>query len=110
VLEPGEFVLSVGASSRDLRLTATVEVDGPPVRPPLGPMATLAEWLADPAGSVLVREEVGTDDAGRPRGILGDEELLALIGNFPISALAAFPGFGLDHGTVERLLQRLAAS
>ena len=110
VLEPGEFVVSVGASSRDLRLTTSVHVDGPPLRAPLGPMATLDEWLADPTGAVLLREAVGTDADGRPRGVLASEELLSVIGNFPIGALVAFPGFGLDHDTVEKLLERLAAS
>src|SRR3954468_14254539 len=107
VLEPGEFMLAVGASSRDLRLTTTVEVDGPPLRVPLNDMATLEEWLADPEGGPLLREEVGTDADGRPNGILGNEELLPVIGNMPISTLAAFPGLGLDHELVGRLLQRL---
>jgi beta-glucosidase len=108
VLEPGEFVLAVGASSRDLRLTTTVDVSGPAPRVRLDGMATLAEWLADPTGSALLREAVGTDDAGRPRGILGDEELLTLIGNFPIGRLSAFPGLGLDRGIVEDVIARLA--
>jgi beta-glucosidase len=107
VLEPGEFALAVGASSRDLRLTATIDVTGPPVRVPLDGMATLQEWLADPDGATLLRQAVGTDEAGRPRGILGNDELLAVIGNFPVSSLAAFPGLGLDHGIVRDLLDRL---
>ena len=107
MLEPGEFTLAVGASSRDLRLTTTIEIDGPPPRVPLNDMATLEEWLADPEGGPLLREEVGTDDDGRPNGILGNEELLPVIGNMPISTLAAFPGLGLDHDLVSRLLQRL---
>ena len=60
-----------------------------------------------PQGGPLLREEVGTDDDGRPRGILGNDELLPVIGNIPISTLAAFPGLGLDHDLVSRLLQRL---
>jgi beta-glucosidase len=110
VLEPGEFTLAVGASSRDLRLTATVEIHAPPLRVPLDGMATLEEWLADPTGSVLLREAIGTDEAGRPRGFLGDEELLPVIGNMPIRTLAAFPGFGFDHRTVDALLERYAAA
>jgi beta-glucosidase len=70
-------------------------------------MATLQEWLADPTGARLLREVVGTDQAGRPRGILGDDELRSVVGNFPISALAAFPASGLDQSTVDELLRRL---
>ena len=43
------------------------------------------------------------------RGVLGDPELLAVVGTFPISTLAAFPGLGLDHDVVRGLLDRLPA-
>jgi beta-glucosidase len=109
VVEPGEHVLAVGASSRDLRQTTTIDVDAPPLRPTLDHMATLQEWLADPIGSVLLRDAVGTDADGRPRGIVGNDELLAIIGNFPISTLAAFPGLGLEHATIDDALRRLSA-
>ena len=110
VLEPGEFTLAVGASSRDLRLVTSIDVDAPPLRAPLDGGATLAEWLADPAGSALLHEVVGTDGRGRPLGVLGDEELRVLIGNFPLARLAAFPGLGLDHETVRDLLGRVGAA
>jgi beta-glucosidase len=83
VLEGGEFELAVGASSRDLRLTTTLDIAAPPPPVTLDGMATLQEWLADPTGSALLREAVGTDDQGRPKGILGNAELLPVIGNFP---------------------------
>ena len=70
-------------------------------------MASLEEWLADPAGAAVLSEAVGTDGTGRPRGILGDHELRAVVGNFPIGALAAFPGSGLDQGIVDELVRRL---
>jgi beta-glucosidase len=107
VLEPGEFTLAIGASSRDLRLTTTIDVAGPPLRVELDASATLQEWLADPVGSRLLHEVVGADEAGRPRGILGDDEVRSVVGNFPLSALAAFPSSGLDQGIVDQLLRRL---
>jgi beta-glucosidase len=107
VLEGGMFQLSVGASSRDLRLSTTIEVSAPPLPVQLDGMATLEEWLAHPVGSALLREAVGVDEHGRPRGILGDDELIRVIGNFPISTLAAFPGLGIDHTTVDYLIERL---
>jgi beta-glucosidase len=76
----------------------TVEPDG---------MSTLEEWLAHPVGAALLREAVGVDENGRPRGILGDDELIRVIGNFPISTLAAFPCLGIDHATVDHRLGRL---
>ena len=108
VLEGGEFELAVGASSRDLRLVTTVDVAAPPLAVGLDGMSTLQEWLADPTGSALLREAVGTDEAGRPRGILGNEELLPVIGNFPISRMAAFPGLGLSHAVVQALVDQVS--
>jgi beta-glucosidase len=107
VLEAGQFEIAVGASSRDLRSTAIVDIVSRPTREPPGPMSTLDEWLADPAGSVALRAAIGIDKEGRPSGILGDEELLKVIGNFPISTLAAFPGSGLDHEMLRALLDQL---
>jgi beta-glucosidase len=51
VLEGGEFELAVGASSRDLRLTTTLDIAAPPPPARLDGMSTLQEWLADPTGS-----------------------------------------------------------
>jgi beta-glucosidase len=107
VLEGGTFELKVGASFRDLRLTTAIEVTVPSPTAELDGMATLEEWLAHPVGAGLLCEAVGVDERGRPRGILGDEELIRVIGNFPISTLAAFPGLGIDHATVDHLLRRL---
>jgi beta-glucosidase len=109
VLEGGQFELAVGASSRDLRLTTTVDIAAPPLPVRLDGMATLEEWLADPSGSALLHKAVGTDDEGRPKGILGNEELLPVIGNFPISTLAALPGLGFTHDLVHSLVEQVSA-
>ena len=108
-LEGGEFELAVGASSRDLRLTTTIEIAAPPLPTRLDAMSTLQEWLADPIGSALLHEAVGTDETGRPKGILGNEELMVVIGNFPISTLAAFPGLGLSYAVVHGLIDQVSA-
>jgi beta-glucosidase len=110
VLEGGEFELAVGASSRDLRLTATLDIAAPPLPTRLDGMATLQEWLADPTGSALLHKAVGTDETGRPKGVLGSEELMLVIGNFPISTIAGFPGFGLTHSIVNDLVDQVSSS
>ena len=104
VLEPGEFTIAVGASSRDLRLTTTIKVDGPPLPVRLDESTTLDEWLAHPGGGPLLREVLGGES------FLADEELTTLIGHFPLRRLAAFPGFGVGHGLVDDLLRRAGAS
>jgi beta-glucosidase len=110
VLEGGTFELAVGASSRDLRLTTTLDIAAPPPPTRLDAMSTLQEWLADPTGAALLHKAVGTDDHGRPKGILGNEELLPVIGNFPISTLAAFPGLGITHQLVHTLVDQVSAT
>jgi beta-glucosidase len=103
VVAPGNYTIEVGASSRDIRLRSAVAIDATAPRPSLDAMATLEEWLADPDGGPALRAAVGTDDHGHPRGILGDDELIRIIGNFPLSTLAAFPGLGITHDLVTAL-------
>jgi beta-glucosidase len=102
--EPGCYRVAVGASSRDLRLTADLAVEGTPRRPPLTGMSTLREWLADPDGSAALHREIGTGPDGKPGGILASDELVAIIGNFTLHTLAAFPGLGVTHEVLNRLL------
>ncbi len=103
VLEPGEFQIAVGASSRDIRGTAAIVIDGTPPAEPLTGMSTLTEWLADPVGGPALRDAIGVDSDGQPAGILGNEELMRIIANIPLSTLASFRGLGITEDTVERL-------
>ncbi|QJY48257.1 glycoside hydrolase family 3 C-terminal domain-containing protein [Pseudonocardia broussonetiae] len=96
VVEPGEFEIAVGSSSRDLRLCRTVTVDVERPRPVLTADSTLQEWLADPEGGPALRAAAGP-------GILDDAELQKVIGNFPLARLAAFPGIGITRETLTRL-------
>jgi beta-glucosidase len=108
VLEAGEFRFAVGASSRDLRVDTTVYVDAPRVAAPLGPMSSLEEWLADPAGAAALHEAFGTRPDGRLVGMLGDPDLVKVIGNFPMRSLAGFPNVTIDHATLDGMVARLA--
>lgn len=108
VVEGGAFEFAVGASSRDLRLTTTVDIDAPPLLPRLDEMATLEEWLEHPAGATALRELIGVDAEGNPQGILASPDLLKMIGNFPISSIASFPGLGLTPDSVSRLVTEVA--
>lgn len=80
-------------------------MDTDPPRATLTASSTLEEWLADSDGRAAITAAVGVDRHGRPNGILGDEELRTVIGNFPLSALAAFPGLGITHELVRGLTQ-----
>src|SRR5262249_35136623 len=104
VVGPGGCRVSVGASSRDIRLAEDITVEAAPPALPLSGASTLAEWLADPAGGQVLRDALGTGPDGRPAGILGSNELLAIIGNMPLGTLAAFPGLGVTRELVEKLV------
>ena len=100
VLEPGEFRIAVGASSRDIRLAQTIVVAGSPPALPLTASSTLTEWLADPAGGPALRAASGTGPFG---GILSSDELVRALGPFPLPVLAVF-GIGITHEQVSELL------
>jgi beta-glucosidase len=106
VVEAGAFEITVGASSRDLRLTRTVDIAAPSRRAPISATSTLEEWLADPAARAALAS-LFADEAGQVGGFLAEGDLVRVIGNFPLDRLAAFPGFGIDRATLDRLAARL---
>jgi beta-glucosidase len=99
VVEAGDFVIAVGPHSRDLPLSETVSVKAPGLNTPLTRDSTLQEWMSDPAGRLLVEQEVA---AGQPAAVLSDE-LISVIGNMPMSTLANFGGMSLGHDALDRL-------
>jgi hypothetical protein len=66
-------------------------------------MTTLHEWLADPDGAALLRRALSPDSR-----LLTDKHRTAIIGNVPISTLAALPNLGLNQDIVDELLRGLA--
>jgi beta-glucosidase len=106
VLEPGEFRVEVGASSRDIRLAQAIIVAGSRPARPLTGMSTLAEWLLDPEGGPALRAAFGTGRDGRPGGILGSDELVRMLGSIPLSTLATFRA-GITHEQVAELVAAL---
>jgi beta-glucosidase len=99
VLESGEYGVTVGASSRDLRVSATVTVTSAEPPAPLAEDASLEEWLAHPVGSRLLEDRL----AAAGPNMLTDPEMRAIVGNFPLARLATFPGAPLTPAEVEDL-------
>ena len=77
VVEPGALELSVGASSRDLPLSTTVEFEAPMNRAPLTAYSTIGEWMENPEAGPALIQAMG--DSGK---MLGP--------NSPDPAIAAF--------------------
>ncbi|KRD35709.1 beta-glucosidase [Oerskovia sp. Root918] len=102
VVEGGEFVVSGGASSRDLRGSATVTVVGEDITPPLTPSSTLSEALAHPVAGEIIRTAMAqTDDTS---AMPLDEGMLALAGDMPLRVIAAFDGMLFDEAQLDQLL------
>ena len=107
VLEPGPFEISVGASSRDLRLVTTVEVDGPQVAYPLDRSSTLAEWLAHPVGHEILLDVLRHSRAGDLSNLADDPERVRMLGSFPMTRLTTLLGPAVEGDIVDQLLARL---
>ncbi|MFE2175714.1 glycoside hydrolase family 3 C-terminal domain-containing protein [Kitasatospora sp. NPDC059462] len=90
-IDPGDFVVEVGASSRDIRLRTWLRTPGDGVLDPLTPGSSLGEWLAHPIGAAVLTERL----AGLPFATTlaeSDARLLAAAHQVP---LLKFTGFGL---------------
>lgn len=92
VVEGGEYLVAVGASSRDLRLTGSVSVVGDEPRRPLTVNSTLAEAMARPGMEEQLRPWlsafVGEDDP----------DMLRAVEAMPIASLLGFSGQSLAEG------------
>jgi beta-glucosidase len=107
MVEGGEYHCAVGASSRDLRTTATVEVQGDDARLPLTADSTLGEWLADPRGAQAVGQAfagVTGEESVPMSAFLADPTMLMFLKSIPLGRLTAFPGSPLTAETVAKLV------
>ncbi len=105
IVEGGDYLLEIGASSRDLRVRTTVAVEGDAVRLPLSLDSSVADLLADPVAGPMVRqamaammEQMGLgapgDEAGPAAGnpIMGVEAMQQMMGSLPVGRLVGFTG------------------
>ena len=106
VVEGGEVVLAVGASSRDLRDTVTVTIDGDDLRVPLTADSTLGEWMSDPRGADVLGDVFAEAAAsgGAMAGLAADPSTMLFLGSLPLSRLAGFPGSPFGPATIEKMV------
>lgn len=107
VVEDGPYAVAIGASSRDLRVAAFVDVVGDQVCLPLTMSSTVAELLAHPVTAHVIAGALGEIDSA----IMADDAgLVKLIGSMPIGRWIAFPDNRLDREQVEDLLRQANAT
>ncbi|MFI6387433.1 glycoside hydrolase family 3 C-terminal domain-containing protein [Nonomuraea sp. NPDC050540] len=105
-IDPGTATIHVGASSRDLRVAATVEMEGTkqPLPAAITPDSPLADWLAAPGGlDVLRREMRPPAETGQSHSRFLTEPALRMAGSVPVRRLARFPGAYLDPERLDKL-------
>ncbi len=110
--ERGTAEILVGASSRDIRERASVEL---PVNEPVTPLdrqSSLAEWMAHPGGRQVLGGLLQQAAAQNPdaTSMLHNPELLAMMGSMPLRRIGRFPGVGLTDDIVDGLLVQANAA
>ncbi|WP_027946891.1 glycoside hydrolase family 3 C-terminal domain-containing protein [Amycolatopsis taiwanensis] len=109
VVEGGEYTVEVAASSRDIRSTVTVAVDGDAVRLPLTMESSVADLLTDPIAGPLVQKAMselfgGAMDAAAASMMADEDGLLKILSSFPIGRITSFPGTPFTYQQVEALV------
>ncbi|SIT05091.1 glycoside hydrolase family 3 C-terminal domain-containing protein [Alicyclobacillus vulcanalis] len=109
VVESGPYLIRVGASSRDLRLEARVEVESTAPRRPIAVHANalLGDLLADPVTGPVLRALMQERLAGSPLGadIESNPTLEAFMKFTPIGRLTTL--FGVPRDEIEQVMERL---
>lgn len=107
VVEGGEYLVAVGASSRDLRVEAGVAVEGDAVRLPLTMESSIGDLMGDPVAGPIVAQALGGLFGGDPAmaAMADDEGMAKMMASFPIGRLVGFPGIPVTREQIEQLLQ-----
>ncbi|MFD6139738.1 glycoside hydrolase family 3 C-terminal domain-containing protein [Promicromonospora sp. NPDC060271] len=95
-VEGGTYRVEVGASSRDLRAAADVEVPSDGVVPPLTAASSLGEAMAHPV--------IGPTVTGMLQGAGLSDDVMIMTSAMPLDRLPYQPGSGVTHKQVRQLL------
>ncbi|MCL2595540.1 MAG: glycoside hydrolase family 3 C-terminal domain-containing protein [Promicromonosporaceae bacterium] len=94
-VEGGAFEIAVGASSRDLRGTVTIDVIGEDISLPITSLSSVAETLAHPV--------VGPKLSALIKGRVS-KSLAVMLGDMPLESVADFGIMGIDRVGLETFL------
>ncbi|TDT39680.1 beta-glucosidase [Streptomyces sp. BK208] len=110
-VEGGVYTVAAGASSRDIRCSVPLTVDGDVSAARLTGRSTLGEWLAHPVGGPLLLEAFAR---GRGRqtdgatGALTDPVLRRFLAGMPLEVIAEFPQSPVPLAQLDDLCERAA--
>ncbi|WP_434212556.1 family 78 glycoside hydrolase catalytic domain [[Pseudomonas] boreopolis] len=101
VIEGGEFEVAVGASSRDIRLQATVTVDAELPAAAISGEHSILEWLQHPKGGPVLRALMA--QAPQQPGV-DPEAMLRMIEGMPMNRLVAMSQGALTQEMVDQMV------
>lgn len=111
VVEGGDYTVEVAASSRDIRSTVVVAVDGDEVSLPLTLESSIGDVVAHPVAGPIVMQALGGlmdgltgADSSAASMMPNDEAMQKMMASFPIGRLIGFPGVDVTHEQIEQLL------
>jgi beta-glucosidase len=107
VVEGGAFELRVGASSRDVRVRARIELAGDDLTPPLRAESSADVWFAHPVAGPWLR---GVLADGEYATVLADPRHGPMMRAIPLQRLARTPGFPLTEEQVDEAVLRFGAA
>ncbi|MFG1923038.1 glycoside hydrolase family 3 C-terminal domain-containing protein [Cryptosporangium sp. NPDC048952] len=105
VVEGGAFGVRVGASSRDIRGEATVELAGDAISLPVTPESSVDAWLAHPSAGEWLRSSLDETGFG---AMLFDPRNGQMLRAVPLQRLSRFPGFPITESDVDDAVKRFA--
>ncbi|MEW2263022.1 glycoside hydrolase family 3 C-terminal domain-containing protein [Streptomyces sp. NPDC047853] len=108
-VEGGVHRIEAAASSRDVRLSVGITLDGDPSRLRLTGRNTLAEWLRHPVGGPLLAERFARARAAAPgSGALEDPVLRRFLAGMPLEVISEFPQSPVSPDAVGELTAEVA--
>ncbi len=105
-VESGDYTVTLGASSRDLRAEVVVSVTGDADLTGLHADSTVGEWLRHPIGGQILGAAFAQGAGNEMGAMLADPAMLRMAESMPLSRVAAFPGSPI---TAEQLNQLVGA-
>ncbi|MCS3442416.1 glycoside hydrolase family 3 C-terminal domain-containing protein [Microbacterium phyllosphaerae] len=111
IVEGGEYTVEVAASSRDIRSSSSVEVEGDAVSLPLTMNSSIGDVVAHPVAGPIVMGALGGvmdgltgADSSAASMMPNDEAMEKMMASFPIGRLIGFPGVDVTYEQIEQLL------
>ncbi|MFG2593036.1 glycoside hydrolase family 3 C-terminal domain-containing protein [Streptomyces sp. NPDC048438] len=92
-VEGGDYGIEAGSSSRDIRQSDVISVEGDPSGIALSGRSTIAEWLNHPVGGPLLMERfmAARAAAGAAAGAMENPTMAQFLAGMPLEVVAEFP-------------------